>query len=186
MVFGTAGTVPRITVGTTRNRWMETAWESLADLPRSGAPRKLAPEQVERLAAWARDKPLSAPELLAKPLRGCPQGGQIKSGSVSGTFKSEDHVFGRNIASCIGSKRTAADPADRCFEHRDAHRRSRPGVGYPCIASVVEMATKGNASRFSKRTYCMNPIDHHPRRGGTDSVGEHQSNRSASTVVGSF
>ena len=54
------------TVGTTRNRWMETAWESLADLPRSGAPRKLAPEQVERIAAWARDKPLSAPELLAK------------------------------------------------------------------------------------------------------------------------
>ena len=54
------------TVGTTRNRWMETAWESLADLPRSGAPRKLAPEQIERIAAWARDKPLSAPELLAK------------------------------------------------------------------------------------------------------------------------
>ena len=54
------------TVGTTRNRWMETAWESLADLPRSGAPRKLAPEQVERIAGWARDKPLSAPELLAK------------------------------------------------------------------------------------------------------------------------
>ena len=54
------------TVGTTRNRWMDTAWESLADLPRSGAPRKLVPEQVERIAGWAREQPQSAVELLAK------------------------------------------------------------------------------------------------------------------------
>ena len=53
-------------VGTTRNRWMDTAWESLADLPRSGGPRKLAAEQVERIAEWARAQPVSAPELLAK------------------------------------------------------------------------------------------------------------------------
>ncbi len=38
------------TVGTTRSRWLAEGMASLADRPRSGAPRKLTSEQVQRLA----------------------------------------------------------------------------------------------------------------------------------------
>lgn len=54
------------TVGTTRNRWLESGRESLGDLPRSGAPRKLTTQHVERLVEWAKAEPLSAPALLAR------------------------------------------------------------------------------------------------------------------------
>jgi transposase len=54
------------TVGTTRSRWQAEGMASLADRPRSGAPRKLTPEQVQRLADWARSEPLTAPSLLAR------------------------------------------------------------------------------------------------------------------------
>ncbi len=54
------------TVGTTRSRWLESGQESLADLPRSGAPRKLTTQHVERLVGWANAEPLTAPVLLAR------------------------------------------------------------------------------------------------------------------------
>ena len=54
------------TVGTTRSRWLESGRESLGDLPRSGAPRKLTTQHVERLVEWAKAEPLSAPALLAR------------------------------------------------------------------------------------------------------------------------
>ena len=54
------------TVGTTRSRWQAEGMASLGDRPRSGAPRKLTPEQVQRLADWARSQPLTAPSLLAR------------------------------------------------------------------------------------------------------------------------
>ena len=54
------------TVGTTRSRWLAQGMASLADRPRSGAPRKLTPEQVQRLADWARSEPLTATSLLAR------------------------------------------------------------------------------------------------------------------------
>jgi transposase len=54
------------TVGTTRSQWLERGWQSLADRPRSGAPRKLAPDHVQRLAEWATAEPLTAVALLAR------------------------------------------------------------------------------------------------------------------------
>ena len=54
------------TVGTTRTRWLESGRESLGDLPRSGAPRKLTAQHVERLVEWAKAEPLTAPDLLAR------------------------------------------------------------------------------------------------------------------------
>jgi len=54
------------TVGTTRNQWQAEGMASLGDRPRSGAPRKLTPEQVQRLADWARSEPLTATALLAR------------------------------------------------------------------------------------------------------------------------
>jgi len=54
------------TVGTTRNQWMATGLASLPDRPRSGAPRKLQAEHVERILNWAKAEPLSAAALLAR------------------------------------------------------------------------------------------------------------------------
>ena len=54
------------TVRTTRSQWLAHGLASLADRPRSGAPRKLSAEQVQCLAAWARAEPLTATELLAR------------------------------------------------------------------------------------------------------------------------
>jgi len=53
------------TVGSTRREWLKSGFDSLPDLPKSGAPRKIAPEQVEKIVAAATAEPLSAPQLLA-------------------------------------------------------------------------------------------------------------------------
>ena len=55
------GTVLRI-----RRNWFEARLDSLADLPRSGAPRKISEEQTQRLVALASEQPMSGKQLLAK------------------------------------------------------------------------------------------------------------------------
>ena len=52
------------TVGQTWQRWSQEGMAGLSDKPRSGAPRKLGETEVKRLAQWAREDALSAPELL--------------------------------------------------------------------------------------------------------------------------
>ena len=54
------------TVGSTRSRWLEGGLDSLGDLPRSGAPRKLGVQHVERIVEWATTQPLTAAGLLAR------------------------------------------------------------------------------------------------------------------------
>jgi transposase len=54
------------TVGQTWRRWREEGMAALSDKPRCGAPRKLDEEDAQRLARWAREQPLSAPELLQR------------------------------------------------------------------------------------------------------------------------
>lgn len=54
------------TVSNTRKRWLAAGFDGLADLPRSGAPAKLSPAEVERVVQWARDEPLSLTELNAR------------------------------------------------------------------------------------------------------------------------
>ena len=54
------------TVGSTRIAWLVDGINSLADLARSGAPRKLSPEALERLVAMAAEEPLTANALLAR------------------------------------------------------------------------------------------------------------------------
>ena len=53
------------TVGSTRQGWLKSGFDSLPDLPKSGAPRKIAPEQVQKIVAAATAEPLSTPQLLA-------------------------------------------------------------------------------------------------------------------------
>lgn len=54
------------TVGQTWRRWRQEGMACLSDKPRAGAPRKLDEAAAQRLAQWAREQPLSAPELLAR------------------------------------------------------------------------------------------------------------------------
>ena len=54
------------TVGSTRTSWILAGMDSLADLERSGAPRKISPEELEKLVALAGAEPMSARALLAK------------------------------------------------------------------------------------------------------------------------
>lgn len=54
------------TVGSTRTSWILARMDSLADLERSGAPRKISPEELEKLVALAGAEPMSARALLAK------------------------------------------------------------------------------------------------------------------------
>lgn len=54
------------TVCDTRKAWLAEGFACLVDKPRSGAPPKLSPVDVQRLVDWARASPCSSSELLAK------------------------------------------------------------------------------------------------------------------------
>lgn len=49
-----------------RYRWLDKGMAGLSDAPRSGAPSKLSPEQVEQLKMWTTQEALTATELLAR------------------------------------------------------------------------------------------------------------------------
>jgi transposase len=54
------------TVGLTRMDWLKRGFESLVDAPRTGAPKKITAEQLEKLLDAAEKEPLTAKALLAK------------------------------------------------------------------------------------------------------------------------
>jgi transposase len=54
------------TVLRTRRNWFEGGLDSLTDLPRSGAPRKISDQQTQRLVVLASEQPMSAKQLLVK------------------------------------------------------------------------------------------------------------------------
>lgn len=56
------------TVAITRKYWFRDGFESLVDLSRSGAPRKITGEQLAKLVEAASAEPLTAKELLARHL----------------------------------------------------------------------------------------------------------------------
>lgn len=56
------------TVRCTREDWLMRRFESLVDRPRTGAPKKITPTQLENLVEAAKAAPLTAKALLAKHL----------------------------------------------------------------------------------------------------------------------
>jgi transposase len=54
----------RGTVQTTKTGWMREKFDSLKDKARTGAPRKIKPQEEKMLLALAQEKPLCATELL--------------------------------------------------------------------------------------------------------------------------
>ena len=81
------------TVRITHTNWRQTGMASLPDLPRSGAPRKLQPEHVERLVQWAEAEPLTAAALLARHLDA--GGPSVHVNTMVATLKGLDFVCKR-------------------------------------------------------------------------------------------
>lgn len=81
------------TVRSTRRDWLDSGLASLADRARSGAPRKLEPEHVQRLINWAQAEPLTAASLLARH-RDC-GGPSVHVNTLTATLKSSGLVWKR-------------------------------------------------------------------------------------------
>lgn len=54
------------TVGLTRMDWLKRGAQCLVDAPRSGAPKKITPEELEKIVEAATNEPLTAKAVLAK------------------------------------------------------------------------------------------------------------------------
>ena len=81
------------TVGTTRSGWLASGLRSLGDMPRSGAPRKLGVQHVERIVEWAVAEPLTAAGLMARHQDA--GGPQVHLNTLVGTLKEAGLVWKR-------------------------------------------------------------------------------------------
>lgn len=87
------------TVFERRRAWLDKGLQSLADAPRCGAPPRLAPEEQARLVQWAREEPLSVPQLLARHVQA---GGQAVHGdTIVKVLKAAGLVWKRTRASLL-------------------------------------------------------------------------------------
>ena len=91
------------TVGLTRKDWLDRGFLSLTDAPRSGAPKKILPEQLENLLTFATEEPLTAKALLGKHIAG---GGQVVHvNTIITALKGADFVWKRTRSSLKKKKR---------------------------------------------------------------------------------
>lgn len=81
------------TVGFTRKDWLARAFESLTDRPRSGAPRKISPQELSKILDAARSEPLTAKALLARHVE---EGGTlVHLNTMTGALKAAGFVWKR-------------------------------------------------------------------------------------------
>jgi transposase len=81
------------TAGFTRLDWLARGFESLVDKPRSGAPRKISPEQLGKMIETARSEPLTGKALLAKHVE---EGGTlVHLNTLTGALKAAGFVWKR-------------------------------------------------------------------------------------------
>lgn len=80
------------TVYTTRRNWFR-GLASLPDLPRSGAPKKITPEQLAKIVAMAIAEPLTAKQLLAQHVQS--GGALVNVGTLTTALKSSGMVWKR-------------------------------------------------------------------------------------------
>ena len=86
------GINPR-TVAITRKYWFKEGFPSLLDSPRSGAPRKITPEQIAKIVASATAEPLTAKQLLALHVEH--GGAVVHLSTISAALKASDMVWKR-------------------------------------------------------------------------------------------
>jgi transposase len=81
------------TVSYTRSDWHERGFESLIDRPRTGAPKKLSPKELEKIQEAAAQEPLTANALLAKHLDA--GGTPVHVNTLKGALKRAEFVWKR-------------------------------------------------------------------------------------------
>ena len=98
------------TVGLTRMDWLARGFDSLIDAPRCGAPKKIKPEQLQKLLAAASLEPLTATSLLVKHVEG---GGEaVHVNTIKGALKSAGYVWKRTRSSL--KKKEMKRPSEPC------------------------------------------------------------------------
>lgn len=97
------------TVGLTRIDWLARGFASLIDAPRSGAPKKIKPEQLELLKKEANKEPLTATSLLAKHIEA---GGEaVHVNTIKGAMKKAGYVWKRTRSSLKKKEmKTSSEP----------------------------------------------------------------------------
>jgi len=85
------------TVGLTRMDWIKRGFDSLVDRPRTGAPRKITPEELGKIIDVAKVAPLTAKALLAKHVEG--GGTLVHVSTMTKALKSEQFVWKRTRTS---------------------------------------------------------------------------------------
>lgn len=85
------------TVGLTRMDWLKRGFESLVDAPRSGAPKKITTEQLEKIVEAAKDEPLTAKALLAKHI--ATGGTLVHVNTITKALKKAEFVWKRTRSS---------------------------------------------------------------------------------------
>jgi transposase len=85
------------TVGLTRMDWLRRGFESLVDAPRSGAPKKITTEQLEKIVEAAKDEPLTAKALLAKHI--ATGGTSVHVNTITKALKKAQFVWKRTRSS---------------------------------------------------------------------------------------
>lgn len=81
------------TVARTRRYWFKEGFSSLLDAPRSGAPKKITPEQIAKIVASATAEPLTAKQLLALHVEG--GGAVVHVNTISAALKASAMVWKR-------------------------------------------------------------------------------------------
>jgi transposase len=77
----------RPTVESTRKNWFSDKFKSLPDLPRSGAPRKIKPDEAKQILKLVDEKPLSATDVLKIHLKN--EGTAVHVATVRALLKKE-------------------------------------------------------------------------------------------------
>lgn len=112
------------TVGLTRMDWLRRSFDSLKDIVRSGAPKKILPDELKRLQAAAMLEPLTATALLAMHIEG--GGKPVHVNTIKGAIKRAGFVWKRTRSS-LKNKRKEEDFRAKQIE----------------IAALREQAAKG-------------------------------------------
>ena len=97
------------TVGLTRMDWLKRGFDSLVDLPRTRAPKKITQEQLENLLVAAEKTPLTAKALLAKHVDA--GGTLVHVNTITKALKKAQFVWKRTRASLKKSETmTSSEP----------------------------------------------------------------------------
>ncbi len=139
------------TAGSTRLAWLKDGLESLPDLARCGAPRKLTGEQIEKLVELARNEPHSARALLARHVDG--GGTPVHLNTLTTALRAAGLVWKRTRHSL--KKRSEA--AFRSSQAEIQVLRAQAAAGHMVLAYVDEAGfsqAHPNRSAWTPRGQC--------------------------------